>query len=184
MTNWEKVVANVTGIVSDMQEEVDEWKDYSDSELSHGLICDCDWWYKTLQTLKDALALLKAQEQKCRECGEATSKAIQELQAKLKAQEPRVMTPEEVVGNIVLERDVILWFEFHDSVKELNAKDIEYNDYLCDDDMPTLYEPNLKWQENGYLDGVIVFEYNDVFRCWTSRPTDEQRQTVKWDGDT
>jgi hypothetical protein len=31
---------------------------------------------------------LKAQEQKCRECGEATSKAIQELQAKLKAQEP------------------------------------------------------------------------------------------------
>lgn len=35
-----------------------------------------------------ALELLKAQEQKCRECGEATSKAIQELQAKLKAQEP------------------------------------------------------------------------------------------------
>lgn len=62
MTNREKVIANVTGIVSDMQEEVDEWKDYSDSELSHGLTCDCDWWYKTLQTLKDAIALLKAQE--------------------------------------------------------------------------------------------------------------------------
>lgn len=62
MDNREKVVANVTGIVSDMQEEVDEWKDYSDSELSHGLTCDCDWWYKTLQTLKDALALLKEQE--------------------------------------------------------------------------------------------------------------------------
>ena len=42
---------------------------------------------------EDALALLKAQEQKCRECGEATSKAIQELQAKLKAQEPQG-TPE------------------------------------------------------------------------------------------
>ena len=62
MVDREKVVANVTGIVSDMQEEVDEWKDYSDSELSHGLTCDCDWWYKTLQTLKDALTLLKEQE--------------------------------------------------------------------------------------------------------------------------
>ena len=62
MIDREKVIANVTGIVSDMQEEVDEWKDYSDSELSHGLTCDCDWWYKTLQTLKYALALLKEQE--------------------------------------------------------------------------------------------------------------------------
>jgi hypothetical protein len=40
------------------------------------------------QLKNDALALLKAQEQKCRKCGEATSNAIQELQTKLKAQEP------------------------------------------------------------------------------------------------
>ena len=99
----------------------------------------------------------------------------------LTAQEPRVMTVEEVVGNIVLERGVMLWFEFNDSIKELSAKDIEYNDYLCDDDMPTLYEPNLKWRDNGYLDGVIVAEYNDVFRCWTSRPTDAQMEAVKWE---
>ena len=98
----------------------------------------------------------------------------------LKAQEPRVMTVEEVVGNIVLERGVMLWFEFNDSIKELSAKDIEYNDYLCDDDMPTLYEPNLKWRDNGYLDGVIVAEYNDVFRCWTSRPTDAQMEAIPW----
>lgn len=58
----EKVINKVKAIVADMQEEVDEWKDYSDSELRGGLTCDCDWWYKTLQTLKDALALLKAQE--------------------------------------------------------------------------------------------------------------------------
>lgn len=58
----EKVINKVTAIVADMQEEVDEWKDYSDSELRGGLTCDCDWWYKTLQTLKNALALLKAQE--------------------------------------------------------------------------------------------------------------------------
>jgi len=23
--------------------------------------------------------------------------------------------------------------------------------------------------------------YNDSWRCWTSRPTDEQRKAVKWD---
>ena len=62
MPDREKVINKVTAIVADMQEEVDEWKNYSDSELRGGLTCDCDWWYKTLQTLKDALALLKAQE--------------------------------------------------------------------------------------------------------------------------
>ena len=99
----------------------------------------------------------------------------------LKAQEPRLLTLEEVVGNIVLGRDVMLWFEFNDSIKELNAKDIEYNDYLCDDDMPTLYEPNLKWRDNGYRDGVIVAEYNDVFRCWTSRPDKKRMEEILWE---
>ena len=46
---------------------------------------DCD---KAVGWLDDAISLLKEQEQKYRECGEATSKAIQELQTKLKAQEP------------------------------------------------------------------------------------------------
>ena len=90
------------------------------------------------------------------------------------------MTIEEVIGSIVLGRDVTLWFEFNDSIKALNAKDIEYNDYLCDDDIPTLNEPNLKWRDNGYLDGVIVAEYNDVFRCWTSKPTEAQREAIPW----
>lgn len=62
MPDREKVINKVKAIVADMQEEVDEWKDYSDSELRGGLTCDCDWWYKTLQTLKDAIALLKEQE--------------------------------------------------------------------------------------------------------------------------
>ena len=130
--------------------------------------------------LDDALELLKEDEKRIadyRRWHENQKNTIKKL---LKAQEPRVMTVEEVVGNIVLERGVMLWFEFNDSIKELSAKDIEYNDYLCDDDMPTLHEPNLKWRDNGYLDGVIVSEYNDVFRCWTSRPTDEQREAVKW----
>ena len=127
---------------------------------------------------------------KCREFesapewdGHTPAQAIERIGelAGLKAQEAGVMTPEEVVGNIVLKRDVILWFEFNGSVKELNAKDIEYNDYLCDDDIPTLYEPNLKWRDKGYLDGVIIFEYNDVFRCWTSRPDERARVETPWE---
>lgn len=58
----EKVIRGLENIVSDMQEEIDEWRDYSDSELSHGLTCDCEWWYNTAQMLKDAIAMLKAQE--------------------------------------------------------------------------------------------------------------------------
>ena len=85
MDKREKVIANVTAIVSDMQEEVDEWKDYSDSELSNGLTCDCDWWYKTLQTLKDAIDLLKAEA-------------------------PRVMTPTEIAA---LKENDIVWYEQH-----------------------------------------------------------------------
>ena len=62
MADREKVIKGLENIVSDMQEEIDEWRDYSDSELSHGLTCDCEWWYNTAQKLKDALALLKEQE--------------------------------------------------------------------------------------------------------------------------
>jgi transcription elongation factor Elf1 len=54
------------------------------SYLEFGDPCSSDFDV-ALNAVIDAL---KAQEQKCRECGEKTSKAIQELQAKLKAQEP------------------------------------------------------------------------------------------------
>lgn len=26
-----------------------------------------------------------------------------------------------------------------------------------------------------------TYEYNDIWRCWTVRPTDEQREAAKWD---
>lgn len=62
MADREKVIKGLENIVSDMQEEIDEWRDYSDSELSHGLTCDCEWWYNTAQKLKDTLAQLKEYE--------------------------------------------------------------------------------------------------------------------------
>ena len=56
-----------------------------------------------LISVTDIIALLKAQGQKCQECGEKTSKAIQELQAKLKAQEPKT-----VIGVVEIYKDIWL----------------------------------------------------------------------------
>ena len=71
MPDREKVIKHIADCVNDVD----------------GLT-NVQWVLAELDILKDALVLLKAQEQKCRECGEATSKVIQELQTKLKVQEP------------------------------------------------------------------------------------------------
>jgi hypothetical protein len=128
----EKVINKVTAIVADMQEEVDEWKDYSDSELRGGLTCDCDWWYKTLQTLKDALALLKAQE-------------------------PRVMTLEEYeawIDTPFTERNPV----FHEERTKRGTVTCWVDTVVC-----------------------TLREYGKNDRCWTSRPTDEQREATPWE---
>ena len=69
MIDREKVIKGLSEVVCDMQAEVDEWKDYSDSELAHGTTVDCDWWFNALGRCKDALELLKAQEpHSCTDC--------------------------------------------------------------------------------------------------------------------
>ena len=143
----EKGINKVKAIVADMQEEVDEWKDYSDSELRGGLTCDCDWWYKTLQTLKSTLALLKAQE-------------------------PRVMTLWEAIGIIdrpvYLERNVLM------PDKSVNRQECWALVQATDDEhmirIATPYGIE-KWHVGAYSIG---------WRCWSSRPTDEQREAEKW----
>ena len=105
---------------------------------------------------------------------------IEDIRALLKAQEPRLLSVEKVVGYVVLKRDATLWFEFRNGIKEMNAKDIVYNDFLCDEDFPTLADPNLEWEDGGKHDGVIIAEYNDTFRCWTSCPSEEQRKAEEW----
>ena len=90
------------------------------------------------------------------------------------------MTVEEAVGCVILERNITIWFEFRNEIKAMIAKDVVYNDLLCGEDFPTLADPNLEWVDGGKRDGVIIAEYNDTFRCWTSRPTDEQREATPW----
>jgi hypothetical protein len=102
--------------------------------------------------------------------------------ALLKAQEPRVMTLEEVAGRVALERETPIYMEFGymathaGQVIGLNPK------YMYFDDENGLSWDACEGPNRGKKDGVSLDEYNDIWRCWTSRPTDEQREKEPWNG--
>ena len=82
----------------------------------------------------------------------------------LKAQEPRVMTLEEATG------DGECWFEHKNGA-------CGYADcYMCTGVQAAEIDRIMKAPE--YL---TLKTYSKTWRCWTSRPTDEQREKVKWD---
>lgn len=96
----------------------------------------------------------------------------------LKMQEPRVMTLEEVDA---LGDDDIVWIECLYPVDVKNIATLK----------PAIYQPeNSLPEEDGYYCvvsswGKSGFYHKDSYmvdwRCWTSRPTDEQREAVKWE---
>lgn len=92
--------------------------------------------------------------------------------ALLKAQEPRVMTMEEVKKHN--NKDNCVWFELHDIViipvfvrQDRQETIIENPCILSDQTIPHLYWKNI--------------DYCKKWRCWTSRPTEEQRKAVEWE---
>ena len=91
---------------------------------------------------------------------------IDDIIALLKAQEPRVMTLEEVEQSIKpvwIEGGVVggTWGMAHKILTTI----IEFI------------------ANGGYtiFPGFAIEEYGKTWRCWTSRPTDEQREAVKWE---
>lgn len=60
----EKVIEGLEEVVHDFAEEVEEWGRFTPDELRGGVTVDCDWFYGVLTKCKNALALLKAEEQK------------------------------------------------------------------------------------------------------------------------
>lgn len=104
---------------------------------------------------------------------------IEDVRKLLKAQEPRVMTLEEVDA---LADDAIVWLECLYTVDSKNTTTLK----------PAIYQPeNSSPEEDGYYCvvsswGKSGFYHKDSYlgdwRCWTSRPTEAQRETVKWDG--
>lgn len=89
-----------------------------------------------------------------------THDLMRDALALLKAQMPRVMTPEEVTHS-----EDWLWYESRD----LYQGWVKMND--CDDEW-------IDW-EDCTVDRLGF--YGSQWRCWTSRPTEEQRKAVKWD---
>ena len=143
----EKVIAEMVEVVHDFHEETDEWWQYTTSELSGGISVDCDWFYGVQTKCEDALALLKAQE-------------------------PGVMTLDEIDEHIIGKPYIIESSEFGDGsgpyiayglffIKQIDGK---YRFALVDKHVWLLDE-----------------DYGKTWRCWTFQPTDEQREATPWE---
>ena len=82
----------------------------------------------------------------------------------LKAQEPRVMTLKEIVSA------ECVWIEYATSGNIVIA--LPWDIELTDDTYNFIGMPNC----------FVEFRslYGEEWRCWTSRPTDEQREAIPW----
>lgn len=112
--------------------------------------------------------------------------------ALLKAQEPRLMTLEEVkeIGRFEFDntdrsKETVVWFEKRNG----NA----FNGWLAPSRIEYCYHP--EYGDDEYCDSVIQYVsgsevtsrlhcgvYGKYWRCWTQRPTYKQREAVKWNG--
>lgn len=83
----------------------------------------------------------------------------------LKSQEPKVMTLKEIVSA------ECVWIEYATSGNIIIA--LPWDIGLTDDTYNFIGMPNC----------FVEFRslYGEEWRCWTSRPTDEQRKAVKWE---
>ena len=101
--------------------------------------------------------------------GHTPAQAIERI-GKLKAQEPRVMTLEEVQQHN--NQDGCVWFEqpTYNAVAAFVRKD----EFEIEVISPYILGEPIN---HGYW---LSSNYNVTWRCWTSRPTDEQREVVKW----
>lgn len=94
--------------------------------------------------------------------------------ALLKEQEPRVMTLEELIGIYNLR-------ENHSWV--YNTPPYLYMDYGKDTGYWIAWSNIVSCLERCYPK-YIPEDYGKTWRCWSAKPTDEQRKAVKWDDDT
>lgn len=92
--------------------------------------------------------------------------AIEQALALLKAQEPRVMTLEEVK---MLDSDYYYLESMRSPGKELREIVGAYG-------LTCVTWPSITWARQTMGDSG----YRKTWRCWTSRPTDEQREATPW----
>lgn len=92
--------------------------------------------------------------------------------ALLKAQQPRVLTVEEVQ---TVPKNSVIWYEINDAV--FGRKFDLWPFIRSDDDWfsPEFPTGRQMFDESDKLD------YGKKFRCWSARPTNKERKAVKWD---
>ena len=91
----------------------------------------------------------------------------------LKAQEPRVMTLEEL---FLLRFDDVVYVEMYPALAIISAIVVDSIPWIQGElgvlQIRCTQEP---------LANMDFAWYGKTWRCWTARPTDEQRKAVKWD---
>lgn len=120
---------------------------------------------------EDTLALLKEQGEQIKNRDESLEKAREEikwLRGMLKEQEARVMTLDEVKS--------FDWDYCYLEEERLPGK--EYREICGDCALTCITWPCIASMRIQHGDD----RYGKKWRCWSAKPTDEQRQAVKWDG--
>ena len=92
----------------------------------------------------------------------------------LKVQEARVMTLEEIEDAL----DNVVWLDIPGAENLADGFSLIMA-YSRKNGFVLLDSP---FGDNPSQDRFEYTDYNKTWRCWTARPTDEQREAVKWDG--
>lgn len=91
----------------------------------------------------------------------------------LQAQEPRVMTLEDVLK---LRFNDVVYFEMAISSVAIPAIVIDVIEHMPDGEIGLLQLRHIQQPTNN----ADLEYYGKTWRCWTSRPTDEQREATPW----
>lgn len=105
--------------------------------------------------------------------GDCMDTMLQDAITLLKAQKPRVMTWQEIIDTAT--QMPFIWLES----KEKNDRvfqSILFKTWLWDSMATIITVMTQGWLFEGHQVG-----YGKTWRCWTSRPTDAQREAVKWE---
>ena len=158
MTELDSTILAMSMVVTAMQVEVDDWANHLDDEPTDGMKVGYDWYYSTLDICKRALALLRDQK-------------------------PHLYT----IDEIQKAEDMACWYEYWYDEKnttimlcmkdDVTRKTDEENGFFpFGEPYDVLFDTGLGVEYN-----VNYRDYNKEWRCWTSKPTAEERQEVPWD---
>ena len=103
--------------------------------------------------------------------------ALDTIEDALKAQEPRVLTLEEVDA---LGDNAIVWLECLYTTDGKNTTILKPAIYQAENSCPEgdgYYCVVSSWGNSGFYHKD---NYMSDWRCWTSEPTDEQREAIPW----